>query len=295
MTQTSRPQFPPAQPPHMPPIGLPPSRPQTWTSGLWSLLETSARELARLLVPLACAGCAEPDYVLCPACAEHFLPQPMRAEQLAPRLGGSEVKLWAQAKYREPLNYVVAAWKEGKREDLSKPLAQIMAGGGRHLGAQLLAMLPPITLPLAEVRPADRLPTILVVPLPSTERSRRERGFMPAEELAYGVVAGLREAVGPHARVCFGPGLTVTSKKADQVGLNARRRAQNLHGSISVGSLLRVQSSAANVIVLVDDLVTTGATMREVLRVLPRQPGTLVAGFTLCVTLKRLKSDPNSN
>lgn len=261
---------------------------------LWSMLEQCARELARLIVPLSCVGCAEPDHVLCPNCAAHFLPAPTRAEHLVPRLAGAPLWVWTCGMYAEPLNYVIMNWKDGRRLDATKPLTAVIRNGAQKVAEQVAEQLTDqLTDQLASA--SDQVVNIVVVPLPSSARSRRIRGFVPAQELAYGVVDGLNQVLANEERVLtgnfrvsLGLGLKVATTKVDQVGLDSRKRAKNLSGTLKAGSLLLTQCYVASVIVLVDDLVTTGATMREAMRVLPRQSGTLVAGISLCVTPARV-------
>lgn len=249
--------------------------------GLWRLLEQNARELARLLVPLVCVGCAQPDHVLCPTCAGSFFAVPHTAQDQAPRLAGSGMRLWTCAAYAQPVNLIIMGWKDGRRVDTTAYLRRIMGDGAAAIAGDLLT--------LARVKAGVHVPRIVVVPLPSSARSQRIRGFVPAQELAKGVVQGLLQEVGDRAYITYGPGLSVAPTKTDQVGLNARKRAQNLSGTIKAGSVLQTQCHGADLILLVDDLVTTGATMRETIRVLPQHSGTLVAGFSLCVTPARGK------
>ena len=269
------------------------------SQGLWRLLEQCARELARLIVPLACGGCAKPDHVLRPRCTGYFQDKPVRVEDQVPYLDGIPINVWACGLYAEPLNHVIMGWKDGHREDVGPSLIRIMTEATAQIAPQLMPVpeatgsLATVRFPLlgSEASESSALVNVLVVPLPSSKASRRARGFVPAHELAKGVVSGLVGRLGAHARVSLGLGLAVGKKKRDQVGLDSRKRGVNLTGSITASTLLGKQSQAASVIILVDDLVTTGATMREVLRVLPRQKGTLVAGMTLCVTPVRTKNE----
>lgn len=268
--------------------------------GLWQLLEECARELARLIVPLSCVGCARPDHILCQQCTGHFFAEPRPVTAQIPYLGGLPIEVWACGSYAEPLNQVIMGWKDGRREDVGPRLIRIMAAATGQIAPQLLnpssgaaagPMLSAAAGPPLKSAPHQPVSTILVVPLPSSKSSRRTRGFVPADELAKGVIAGLLSYSSPDVRVLLGAGLTVGPKKRDQVGLDARKRSANLSGSMTASTLLQKQSQAASAIILVDDLVTTGATMREVLRVLPRQKGTLVAGMALCVTPVKMKTE----
>jgi ComF family protein len=97
-----------------------------------------------------------------------------------------------------------------------------------------------------------------LVPVPLHPRRRRERGFNQAELLAAEV--GRRGAV----PVCTGT-LVRRTDTASQAGLTAARRRANVAGAFAVRRRSRV---AGRVIVLVDDVYTTGATARACARAL---------------------------
>lgn len=120
---------------------------------------------------------------------------------------------------------------------------------------------------LATVVPAGAL----VVPVPSHQRKVRQRGFDTVTEL----VAHLVQTGG--TGVSMLPVLRQVRLVPDQVGLTQAQRARNVAGTFAAERLLRGQ------VVLVDDVVTTGATMREAARALI-QAG---ADTVLCVALCR--------
>uniref|UniRef100_UPI00358F2BEB ComF family protein n=1 Tax=Streptomyces canus TaxID=58343 RepID=UPI00358F2BEB len=103
---------------------------------------------------------------------------------------------------------------------------------------------------------------VLLVPVPSARRAVRARGHDPARRIALAAAGELRRA-GMHARV-----VAVLRQRrwvADQSGLNSRQRLENLAGALTVvpggGRLL-----AEGLVVLVDDLMTTGASLAEAAR-----------------------------
>ncbi len=89
----------------------------------------------------------------------------------------------------------------------------------------------------------------VVVPVPLSPKRLRQRGFNQAALLA--------ERVGPLLRADVSDVLRRDDRHA-QVGLGAARRLANLAGAFTCGDPARVQGRD---VVLVDDVVTTGATI----------------------------------
>jgi ComF family protein len=92
----------------------------------------------------------------------------------------------------------------------------------------------------------------VLVPVPLHPRRRRERGFNQAELLA--AELGRRSSVPVSAGA-----LVRRADTASQAGLTAARRRANVAGAFAVRHRSRV---AGRVVVLVDDVYTTGATAR---------------------------------
>ncbi|PZG02177.1 ComF family protein, partial [Nonomuraea aridisoli] len=97
-----------------------------------------------------------------------------------------------------------------------------------------------------------------VVPVPSGGRRVRARGHDPVGRLA-GMVARRLRGLGLDA--VEWPALRQVRGVADQAGLSSAERAANLAGSLRVRQGAKVPP--APVSLLVDDIVTTGATLAE--------------------------------
>lgn len=111
----------------------------------------------------------------------------------------------------------------------------------------------------------------LLVPMPSMKSSFANRGFNPAEELAKRIS---RQAVrGANIKVPVSRCLKLTGTVSDQASLSGEARRTNLDGTMSV-TVFPVGYSA----ILIDDVVTTGATLREAQRCLAKA-GVKVQGF----------------
>ncbi len=105
---------------------------------------------------------------------------------------------------------------------------------------------------------------LLLVPVPSARRAVAARGHDPTRRIALAAARELRRAGLP---VRMLPALRQRRPVADQSGLSARQRLANLSGALETaagaGRLL-----AGHRVVLVDDLMTTGASLREGARAL---------------------------
>jgi predicted amidophosphoribosyltransferase len=113
-------------------------------------------------------------------------------------------------------------------------------------------------------------PNCILVGLPSSSRATRKRGFVPAELFAERLA---RRRSLPHASA-----LTFTRKIADQALLSKSQREANLSGAM-------IAKPLSKPVILVDDVITTGSSMREAARAM-FATGNQVLGFvTLAETV----------
>jgi len=118
-----------------------------------------------------------------------------------------------------------------------------------------------------------------LVPVPSTRAALRKRGFDPTHRLAQSAARQLRRA-GADAVVV--PLLTHVRAVADSAGLTADQRRINLHGALSA---TRDRRGARNrFLILVDDVLTTGATVAEAARALRAVDLAPTAAATIAAT-----------
>src|SRR6187551_2937232 len=104
------------------------------------LIADLARDLARLVVPVACAGCGIDDTPLCESCSAPWWEEPFRAEEGAGRLavvGRSSLPVWAIAELDGPAHRAIGAWKDGRRRDLDPWFAAAMGRAARAVGPAL--------------------------------------------------------------------------------------------------------------------------------------------------------------
>jgi predicted amidophosphoribosyltransferase len=229
-------------------------------------LADGARDLVGLVLPVRCAGCRLPDVVLCAAC---FMLLTSGARHVAMRAWPDGPGVWAAAAYRGVPARLVVAWKERGRHDLTAPLGAALAGAlvACGLAAAGSGAAPP-----------------LLVPIPTAARNRRRRGADLVRGLA---AAAARRAAGggwPGAPPTIAPVLRHVRRVRDQSELGAEARRSNLDGALTVRPqwIPRVSGQA---VVLVDDIVTTGATMAEAGRALAAAGALPVGACCLCVTI----------
>lgn len=205
----------------------------------------AVREAAALVLPGRCAGCSSPGPGWCGDCR--------RAAGRAPpsRPVTSDPPTWSATVLDGPVRVAVTAYKDEGRADLRQVLAGLLA-------AALVGAL--AEDPRLRARHRDGHP-LLVVPVPTAAAARRRRGEDPLLALA----ARATRAVDPS--LVLAPVLRHTRRVADQSRLDRAARRRNLKDALVVPprSVGRV---AGLTCIVVDDVVTTGATLAEASRAL---------------------------
>ncbi|MDP9862745.1 MULTISPECIES: ComF family protein [Streptosporangium] len=224
--------------------------------------------LLDLLLPSRCAGCDAPGALLCPRCAARLHGEPA-CRMPAPSPPGLP-ECWSATEYTGAARRAILAYKERGRTALAHPLAGALA-----LTAAAAAGEGPLTL----------------VPVPSARPALRRRGHDPVARLA-SLAAGYLRAAGWPASVA---GVLAQRRRvADQAGLSSLQRAENLALAFVVTDGRKGPQSGSwgggGPVVLVDDVVTTGATIAEAARAL-REAGVAVPlAVTVAATRRKRQS-----
>lgn len=203
--------------------------------------------LADLLFGASCGGCGMPALTLCEHCAAALRPDPYEAWPSPTPFGlmaPSPVVPIAAGAYEGPLRSALTQYKEHGRFGLLRPLGHLLA-------ASVCAHVP-----------TGEAATL--VPVPSSRRANFSRGYDAIGELAGTAARQLRQI----SISCEStPILVHTRQVADQSGLNAEQRSTNLVGALR---LRREGFMIGPNVIIVDDIITTGATVAEAVRVLTR-------------------------
>jgi predicted amidophosphoribosyltransferase len=154
----------------------------------------------------------------------------------------------AAGAYEGPVRPTVIAFKERGRAELARPL-------GTALALAVTAM--------SRAVPERRGP-LLLVPVPSSRAALRTRGRDHVRELTRQAVAELRAAGLPAGELRL---LRRRGRVQDSSALSAAERRANLAGTFLLDPRPRGPGRGA-LLVLVDDVVTSGATLTEAAGVL---------------------------
>ncbi len=217
-------------------------------------------DLLDLLLPTECAGCALPGTTLCAGCVE-VLHGPVRDCWPSPVPAGLPVGR-CSGDYAGALRALLIAYKEHGRSGLAGPLAGAL---GRALPEQ------PRRLRL--------------VPIPSRPAARRERGGDHVLLLARRAAA-LRRRTGRPTAVL--PVLGHTGVARDSAGLSSTDLASNAGGAFRAlaSAPCTLAGGDRTPVWLIDDLVTTGATLAAATAVL-RAAGWAVGGYAVVAATAR--------
>ena len=206
-------------------------------------------DLLDLVLPRDCAGCSVPGRTLCARCAEALTGPPV-AHRPTPAPPGLP-RLVAAGAYDGVVRSLLLAHKERGRLALAGPLGRALAGAAAVHGRGAL-----------------------LVPVPSSPSSVRARGHDHARRLA--AVAGRRLGVRTAAV------LVQARAVDDQAQLDAAGRAANL-----AGALRAVRRLDGLDVVVVDDVVTTGATLAEATRALTAAGARIRGAAVVAATVRR--------
>lgn len=240
-----------------------------WCEGAW-------HDFLYLVLPAECVVCGREDQSLCPACSVVLRRQtgaPFRAEATADALvgvlGDSHLPVIAAGAYRDALAATILAFKNHGRTELCAPLGRCLAHGLSH-ALEHLGRLPPPDVVAGPRSPPEQL---WLVPIPSTGSGWRRRGYDPVAMILRSMVREGRlppgVVIAPVLRIKAGP----SWRRHHQKGLGRAARRSNVRNTMKISRWrcrnhwLTAKPNTQRA-VIVDDVLTTGSTLREAAKTL---------------------------
>lgn len=223
----------------------------TW----WERLKAHGADALSLALPISCAGCALLDRNLCSHCRSALRIQhtDLQYRELWDQESARRLPLWFAMEFVPPVSSVLHEFKERGRTSvaryLAQPLRQAMKAAYEH-------------------SKTSAVPVAWVVP-PSSRASFRQRGYSPISMLVR--TAGIR----PKKL------LRINRRRADQSTLGRSERFHNMKGVYSA-----VPQAQGRHVILVDDVITTGATLLECARALRAGGADVLGAAVLAYTPK---------
>ncbi len=261
-------------------------------TGLAGALKSASGALGEVLMPRTCPCCAVPvaygaDSPLCEQCLPQLhsaLARVERVQVLQSLEGAAAPEVRAASRYEGMMPRALLALKNAGRTDLLSLLGEGLA---RSVYELLRAHREGLQPESAFSVPVE----VLLIPAPSSAQSVRRRGYAPANLLVQEAARQLNKRLPASVRVRAvdvigyvprgrrGSGASIISDaisgaQNEQKSLGAVGRAERMHGALRV---MEPALCAGRVSVICDDVVTTGATASEMVRVL-QESGSRVLG-----------------
>lgn len=207
-----------------------------------------------LLLPPSCSGCGRYGEGLCGRCRSSFVPATRGADRfIVPDAGvvvGDELEVAVAAfAYEGALRRVLSRLKYGAAARLARPLAE--------------AATPHLALVV------EALPGAVLVPVPVHVDRQRQRGYNQAALIA--------QHLSPVLGLAVVPVLVRLRPTQQQHRLNRTERLRNLRQAFAVGS----GSRAPPEVLLVDDILTTSATLEACAAALRQAGAQRVMGIAI--------------
>ena len=273
-------------------------------AGLAGALKSAGGSLGEVLMPRTCPCCAVPvaygaGSPLCESCLPQLhsaLARVERVQVLQPLDGAVVPEVRAASRYEGMMPRALLALKNAGRTDLLSLLGEGLA---RSVYELLRAHREGLQPESASSVPVE----VLLIPAPSSAQSVRRRGYAPANLLVQEAARQLNKRLPASVRVRAvdvigyvprgrrGSGASIISDaisgaQNEQKSLGAVGRAERMHGALRV---MEPALCAGRVSVICDDVVTTGATASEMVRVLQESGSRVLGVCAVAAVPKKLR------
>lgn len=269
-------------------------------TGLAGALKSAGGSLGEVLMPRTCPCCAVPvaygaGSPLCEACLPQLrsaLAKVERVYALQPLDGAAAPEVRAASRYEGIMPRALLALKNAGRTDLLPLLGEGLARSVYELlRAHRVELQSVPGSSISSVGTSAAPVEVLLIPAPSSAQSVRRRGYAPANLLVQEAARQLNKRLPASVRVRAvdvigyvprnrrGSGASIISDaisgaQNEQKSLGAVGRAERMHGALRV---MEPALCTDRVSIICDDVVTTGATASEMVRVL-KESGSRVLG-----------------
>lgn len=228
-----------------------------------TLFNELALSLGHMLLPRLCAACSRPlllqEQILCMSCIMeipltgfHTQPENETAIRIAGRIPFQHATSLAYFQNDGLLQYLLHLLKYEGRQDIGRFL-------GRQAGISLNAV--------PWIRDLDT-----IIPLPLHNKKEQARGFNQVSVLAKAMAETLHLPVHEKA-------LARVRNTQSQTLMNREQRSFNVAGAFQLGA--DVQTLKGSNVLLMDDVLTTGATLEAAAQPLLLVPGLSLSIFTM--------------
>ncbi len=208
----------------------------------------------------SCTICGDPNSKFCDICRSEWSSNPRL-------LSGEEFPVASSITYGETASSIVLSAKEN----------------GSALARDLVVRELKVSIEeLLRTRSVVD-PRVLLVPIPSSRSSRVRRGGDFISQLTNTLAKDLNTTT-KSRRYTSRSILTLRKRVVDQSGLSETQRYENLAGAFEVSPGFNSQIP----IVVIDDVITTGNTLREAVRALKERNLTVLGAATACASRRRL-------
>lgn len=217
--------------------------------------------LLSLVIPVECVRCQSTGEIICASCRNHLL----HSDLLKP-IDFNITPLGMRISSHLPFSEAISRIVLGAKDDGNRKLEEIVIN--------------------SLLRARSLFPSkLILVPIPSTSHARMKRGRDFVFEISRAIAQESGDLVLPL--------LSATRKIKAQKRLNAEERLENMNGAFTPCQNLfdaYRYSLATRELLIVDDVLTTGATMREAFRALSAGQARCIGGISAVYSLNWRRS-----